>query len=50
MNQDVNGNAHCAVSENGTWQEESLHLDLSDNAFGLLTTGKVYINFLHFQT
>eukprot|EP01084_Bolivina_argentea_P309999 536284_1 len=40
MNADVNGNAHCAVSQNGTWQEESLHLDLSDNAFGLLTTGK----------
>lgn len=39
MNEDVNGNAHCAVSENGVWQEESLHLDLSDNAFGLLTTG-----------
>ena len=36
---DIDGHPHCAVSNNGLWTNNSIHLDLCDTAFFMLTTG-----------
>eukprot|EP01084_Bolivina_argentea_P136486 240366_1 len=35
----VQGQPHCAASPNGLWSNYSLHLDLSDQAMGMLWSG-----------